>query len=65
MLPVEVAVYYRNGGSISVKGINQGRDFSDPCLLCGVQAAVTAYDLIFLCIFYWSDDQRRENALRF
>ena len=36
MLPVEVAVYHRNSGSIPVKGINQGRDFGNPCLLCGV-----------------------------
>ena len=36
MLPVEVAVHHRNGGSIPVEGINQGRDFCNPCLSCGV-----------------------------
>ena len=36
MLTVEVAVHHGNDGSIPVKGINQGRDLGDPCLLCGV-----------------------------
>ena len=36
MLSVEVAVHHSNGGRIPVKGLNQGRDLGDPCLLCCV-----------------------------
>ena len=29
-----------------------------------MQATVAAYDFIFICIFYRSDNQRRKNTLR-
>ncbi len=36
MLTMQIAVHYRNGSGVTVKGINQGRDLGDPCLSCGV-----------------------------
>ena len=36
MLTVQITIHHGNGGSIPVKGINQGRDLGGPCLSCCV-----------------------------
>ena len=48
VLPVEIAVHHGNGGGIVIKRLNQGRDFGDPCLFCGVKTAVAAHDFVFI-----------------
>ena len=64
MLTVKIAVHQSDGGSITIHGINKGRNFIQSCLFSCPEPSVSRHNLVFICgVFSGTHNQRSENSL--